>query len=355
MRLGDHVGESGGDPPDEFGMRGGRRRGVARQRAEVVHPLQQDRPARAAAIQHVALETVDQSRPAAVVQHAVAADPGIHQSDRPGRGVAAQACGQHIGPAAVALRLHAVAVGDRIPHRDDRGGTGRLHVDAGQPVPARHRLGPRQVDVRHMVANAQEAGGARTGVTGLRRGHAGQVQADRNIGGGRQGHGDRVGPTFFAGRDGDGGLAGEAQRLRRVRARRAGGRGQCHRRGIDGQRFGAKDIGQQHAHPPATGRDAHDLAQRDVAGPGGRPRRVAPCRHLCGTPASLPAIGRRCRCRKHGQHARRQSQTLPHRPSCMSIALPKRLARPGARISARWKAGRRADPVRAPAGLRCPC
>lgn len=240
-------------------------RRVAVLAAQIVHADQHQRVRDAGARQHVAVEAGGQAGAQAVAQHAAAADAGVDHADR--RAALAQARGQCVGPARVAVRRHAVAVGDRVAHDHQRAGRGRgPDLDIGQHIPVGDAAGVRPGGVHHAVALGEEAGGARTGMAGLARRFALEIQRNRQVGGRLDGHVDGVAVIFGAGGDHHGAAAVKGQRMQgggvdiglsRLRQRDAGPFHHQWRAAV-----GVADADPQTA---ASQRQAHDLPQAGVA------------------------------------------------------------------------------------------
>ncbi len=90
---------------------------------DVVATLQQQHPAHARLVQHIALQARQRTRPAigrhAVVEDAIAGDAGVHHGDGRQRRITLQPLREPIGPARIGVFAGAHAIGDRIAQHDE--------------------------------------------------------------------------------------------------------------------------------------------------------------------------------------------------------------------------------------------
>jgi len=172
--------------------------------------------------------TVEAALPAIaaqIVHYAVAAEPLVHDAQRPPAAARVQPARQLVGPAGKGVDRRDVGVGQRVAERDDAARRPRRqHIDAAdeKPVagqaPDRHRRCLGEIARRrHVIGLA----GIAAGNTEARRYVAGQINADRNVGERREIKLDRVADQHRAGGDHraaaapEGHFAGEARRHRR--------------------------------------------------------------------------------------------------------------------------------------------
>ena len=263
MGRGDQVLVPGDD-------RAGGRQGIA----DVVDALEQDDVPRAGKRGRVGQETglragAEQIRAG---QDPVAADAfvndGVHLPGRAGR----EPPGQVIRPAVVGADRGSVAVGDRIPERHDRGagrGAG-LDVDLGQEVPvlAGDREGSSGLAAGVVTGPRDVTNLLGVAVVGRRPGRPARVEADRQVGLRRDGHGHRVTDGGRARRDGDRGASGEGDPVIGAGEDERSARGQAQVDLAERDRPGAELIGQPDPRRLPAGAGPDDVPDRLVIEPG---------------------------------------------------------------------------------------
>ncbi len=253
--------------------------------SDVVHPFENDQPARARLPEDVTVQPRQRSRTQATAQYRVAADTRVEHRDVAGPRICQQAAGEVVRPAIVAIGSGAAAVGDRVAKRD-YGRAIRLHIQSRQQVPVISGRGFGQIGCGHPVAGLQIGGSSRAGMSRQRSGRGTDLERDGEVAQGRHVIREGVGGRSSPCRDEQRVHAGERELAVSggVDRRRAARTGDVRRR--DGEWGITERVrAMQSNHGPAD-RDMKHLPQR-AAGEPGRGRHVARLHELrrCGPSA----------------------------------------------------------------------